>query len=70
MFQQGKFFRHSSSLDLDIYIVDKPIRKKDGVILKIKYYNRHMKTFQPDASTVDNILIKKSSLKNWKESDT
>lgn len=66
MFKPGNMYRHRSSLDVDIYIVDLPDDYGDEVLLKVKYWHRNSKFFTPDTTTVDNIIVKKHHFENWK----
>lgn len=66
-FNATGFYRHKDTLDIDIYVVRVIDEYELGATLVVKYWNRHLKTFQPDAEDSETVSINKQDYNKWKE---
>ena len=61
MFEEHQLYRHVSCLDIDIYVI-RVMHFAEESMLRVGYWNRHMKSFQGD---FENVFVKQSEFKKW-----
>lgn len=64
MFKEGKTYRHTSTLDMDVYVVKLWVESIDNTCMLVRYYNRYMNIFQGKPESVT--ILAKDYWK-WKE---
>jgi hypothetical protein len=70
MLEQGKMYRHVSTLDVDMYVKRNPLYLQDSVIVTFMYWNRNYKKFHTnnDGSYIEEkCVIPRKELWKWKE---
>ena len=68
-FEKGKLYRHKNCTDIDFFIASEPEDVGNDWLLKVKYWNRAYKMFQPDSTFIDDVVIKKDLIRNWSKVD-
>jgi hypothetical protein len=63
MFEINQYYRHTSTLDIDIFVLDVLAKSEDEVTLSVAYWNRHYNMMQ---GRIEHVTINSSDYHLWK----
>lgn len=70
MLEQGKMYRHISTLDVDMYVKRNPLYLDDEVVVTFLYWNRNYRAFHTNRDggyVQEKHVIPVKELWKWKE---